>query len=193
LSNLVEEESRLMTLAQHDPLAFEPLYERYVDRVYRYCLRRLGNAHEAEDLTSQVFTRALTALHTYRGGMVSAWLFQIAANVVIDHVRQRRPQLSLDTIDLTAPAESPIEQIVQAEEIALLHQLLGTIPTEQRELLDLKLNTGLNSQEIGQQVGKSATAVRSILHRALRRLHDLYQAAESKNTMPSESEEHPHA
>lgn len=173
-----------MLLAQRDPTSFELIYERYVDRIYRYCLRRLNDPREAEDLTSQVFTRALTMLGSYRGGMVSAWLFQIAANAVTDYLRQRRPQVSLDDLEIAHHAESPIDQIVAEEDIERIRELLKEISPEQRELLDLKLSGGLNSEEIGQVVGKSATAVRSILHRVLRRLHHMYHQTEESEVQP---------
>src|SRR5690242_143201 len=80
-----DDEARILQRAQQHPAAFAPLYERYFARIYAYCLRRASSPQEAEDLCSQVFTRALTGLHTYRGGSVPAWLFRIAHNVVANH------------------------------------------------------------------------------------------------------------
>ena len=93
-----------MQMAQRDPALFAPLYERYFQRVYAYCLRRVGNtragsAQEAEDLCSQVFTRALAGLKSYRGGIVAAWLFQIAHNVLANHYRGQQIALPLDELD----------------------------------------------------------------------------------------------
>lgn len=190
-------EVRWMHAAQYDPQAFEPIYARYVDRVFAYCLRRVSSPSDAEDLTSHIFTRALTMISTYRGGLVSAWLFQIAANTVNDYhrrygQRQYQEQVSLDddpfseTIDAADPTPDQLDHIVHEEDLQRIRDLLQLIPADQRELLDLKLSGGLDSSEIGQVVGKSATAVRSIIHRALRRLHALYQQAEGKEQRESE-------
>ncbi len=175
-----EEDSRLMRAAQGNPALFEPIYARYVERIYGYCLRRVGDRLEAEDLTSQVFTRALITRASFRGGMVSAWLFQIAANAITDHLRQRRLHVSLDLFDIAQDAEPPIDVLVQDEDLTRVRRLLEGLPADQRELLDLKLGGGLNSEEIGRVVGKSAVAVRSSLHRMLRRLYQLYLQTEKE-------------
>src|SRR4051794_31143405 len=89
------EEADLLRAARTDASAFAPLYERYFPRIYAYCLRRAGAAM-AEDLSSQIFTRALANLRTYRGGSVGAWLFRIAHNTVVNYLRDRRIQAPLD-------------------------------------------------------------------------------------------------
>src|SRR4051794_13309049 len=77
---------------------FDLLYEKYVERIYNYCLRRVGQTQEAEDLASVIFTRAWAGLSTYRGGSEAAWLFKIAHNTVANHLRARKPQVSLDVL-----------------------------------------------------------------------------------------------
>ena len=78
--------------AQHDLTQFAPVYERYVDRIYAYCRHRVGE-QDAEDVTSHIFVRAMGGVDGYRGGSVAAWLFRIAHNCVVDHLRYRRPQI----------------------------------------------------------------------------------------------------
>src|SRR5579885_2275763 len=90
-ANLGPEETALLACARSNPACFAPIYERYVPRIYRYCLRRVGRPDVAEDLTSVTFTKALLGLRDYRGGSVAAWLFRIAHNVVANHLRDRRP------------------------------------------------------------------------------------------------------
>ena len=90
------EERQFMEQARTELNAFSPLYEAYCQRIYAYCLRRTGQPEEAEDLTSLVFTRALTGLNGYRGGSVAAWLFQIAHNAVANHLRDRPARLSFE-------------------------------------------------------------------------------------------------
>src|SRR5690606_31104714 len=120
------DEARLMSLARAHPEAFAPLYERYFPRVYAYCLRRVDDPQEAEDLCSQVFTRALTGLHSYRGGLVSAWLFRIAHTVVVNHYRSRRRVIPLDDQDLTD--ERAGDHFEQVETNRLVNALVDALP-----------------------------------------------------------------
>jgi RNA polymerase sigma-70 factor (ECF subfamily) len=165
-------EARLLFLAQSDPEQFAPLYQRYFPRVYAYCLRRASDAQEAEDLCSQVFIRALRGLHTYRGGQVAAWLFQIAHNVVVNHYRDRRATLPLDDLDFAD--EFDFEAVERAEAGQLVHQLLADLPEDQRDLLALMLDAGLTSGEIGAALGKSAVSVRVQVHRIIKGLRRRY-------------------
>src|SRR5215813_4816161 len=89
------DEVRIMQAARSDLAHFAPLYDRYAPRIYSYCLRRVRNREEAEDLTSLVFTRALNALPEYRGGAVVTWLFRIAHNTVVSHFRANRTHVPI--------------------------------------------------------------------------------------------------
>jgi len=86
-----DDDAVLVARAQQDREAFAIFYDHYLDRIYRYCYRRLGSRETAEDATSAVFTKALTALGTYqaRPGGFRAWIFTIAHNVVTDVYRDR--------------------------------------------------------------------------------------------------------
>ena len=86
-----EDDAALVARAKADPRAFAPLYRRYVDPVYRYCYRRLGNREAAEDATSLVFARALAVLPKCRDETFRSWLFAIAHNVIANDLRDQRP------------------------------------------------------------------------------------------------------
>jgi RNA polymerase sigma-70 factor, ECF subfamily len=181
-----DHEAELMLRAQQtgDPALLEVIYERYIDRIYGYCLRRISDPQEAEDLTSQVFMKVLIALHQYRGGSVAAWLFQIAHNVITDYWRQKRPHVPLEVLEgavVDSETDLSLEGIIADQEAQRIQVLLQQIPSEHRAMLDLKLESGLSAAQIGAIVGKSATAVRSALHRTLRHLHRLYQQSELEN------------
>jgi RNA polymerase sigma-70 factor (ECF subfamily) len=165
-----QEEQEIMRRAARDPAAFAPLYEQYVDRVYAYCLRRVDHVQEAEDLCSQVFTRALTSAHTYRGGNVAAWLFRIAHNLVIDHYRQRQSDISLERVDI--PADADVDDYDP-----VLRRLVAELPDDEREVLALTLDGGLTSEQVGSLLGKSAGAVRVQAHRIIKRLRAAYRKA----------------
>ena len=89
-------DDELVVAAQSALPAFEHLYRRYVNDVYRFCLRRLESEADAADATSIVFTRALTSIKHCQATTFRPWLFTIARNVVTDHYRSARPVVGLD-------------------------------------------------------------------------------------------------
>lgn len=162
----------LVVAAQKDPKAFTPLYERYLEPIYRYCYLHLGHRESAEDATSEVFLKALANLHRYRSGLFVAWLFRIAKNVVTDVHRKRRATDALENFALAAPGLSPEESAeAQAEWEALL-AALRTLPDEQRTVIELQL-AGLGSAQIAATLGKSLAAVKMIRYRAVAQLRKL--------------------
>ncbi len=171
-----DEDARLLTAARGDPAQFAPLYERYFDRIYAYCRYRVGEP-DAEDVTSQVFIRALGGLAGYRGGSVRAWLFRIAHNCVVDHQRARRPQFSLDRdeIDLPAPGLDLADHLFHEEQLRTLRRVVADLADDEVHLLTLKLVSGLNASEIAQVTGQSAVAVRVKLHRLIKRLRQRFE------------------
>jgi RNA polymerase sigma-70 factor (ECF subfamily) len=171
------DDTRILLAARADLTQFAPLYERYFARIYGYCLRRVENAEAAEDLTSLIFTRALTGLYEYKGGSVPAWLFRIAHNAVANHYRSRREHISLERseIDLLDDSEAPTESIEQAEQQQAIRRLVAALPDREQELLALKLDGELTAEEIGVVLGKKPGAVRVELHRIIKRLRTQYE------------------
>jgi RNA polymerase sigma-70 factor (ECF subfamily) len=169
-------EAERLRAAQHDLDCFAPLYNRYAPRIYLYCLRRVGSAPEAEDLTSLTFTRALGALGDYQGGSVAVWLFTIARNAVTDHYRERQiTRIPLEHVEDVLPDAHlpPVEQVIHAERCAHLRDLIAAFSEDEQELLALSISGELTSKEIGAVMGKRPGAVRMGLHRLLKRLRAL--------------------
>jgi RNA polymerase sigma-70 factor (ECF subfamily) len=161
-----DDDAAILRAALHDLDRFAPLYERYVDRIYAYCLRRVSSPADAEDLTSLVFTRAMIGLPDYRGGSVAAWLFRIAHNTVVNYYRDRRPQIALSDDDDLPAADTTLDSLADAEEQHTALSLVQTLPQEAQNLIWLRMS-GMNSSEIGEVLGKSAGAVRTELYRLL--------------------------
>lgn len=159
--------------AQHDPAAFAPLYEEYVDAIYGYCWRLLRDPNAAADATSETFTKALNALPKYRSRSFRSWLFTIAHRVVIDMTRRRKPTASLDAAgDLRDHSVTPEEHYLARESDDRVVQLLSQLSPLQRDVIELRI-AGLTSREIATVLGRRHGAIRMAQYRGLERLRQL--------------------
>ncbi len=153
--------------------AFGLLYDRYVERIYGYCYRRLGEREAAQDATAETFRKALAALPRYRAGSFRAWLFAIARNAIADQYRAHRPDVPLtEANEAIDPSPSPEDLALKAEALDSVVALLPKLSADQRDAVALRL-AGLSPAEIGHVLGKSRAATDMTLHRALVRLRDL--------------------
>jgi RNA polymerase sigma-70 factor (ECF subfamily) len=168
----LSDEKALALAAQGDQDAFGVLYERYVSRIYTYIYYRTGNQHDAEDLTARVFFRALKHVQNYndRGLPLSAWLYRIAHNLVANWHRDnsRRKEVPLDEIILVRQgSEHPENVLLQNEEEESLLSVIRELPQDRQQLIILKFVEHLSNSEIGQIMGRSEGAVKSLYHRTL--------------------------
>ena len=176
-----EDETEIIERAKLDPQAFGILYERHVDRIYSYIYYRTGNQQDAEDLTARTFHRALNHIRQYKvqGIPFSAWLYRIAHNLVANWYRdrQRRREFSLETqaVAKRAPA-NPERQIESDEEREALLGAIGRLPSDRQQLLLLKFLESMPNAQIGEIMGRSEGAVKSLYHRTLIALRDDLQA-----------------
>ncbi len=171
------EEEVLTRAAQGDRDAFGQLYEQYIDRIFNYVYYRTGNLHDAEDLTARVFQRAMNHIHTYtdRGVPFSAWLYRIAHNLVANwhRDRSRRQEIPLNDLPVVPSKEDrPETSLVRSQEQDSLLHLIRQLPPERQNLLILKFVENLSNAEIGQIMGRSEGAVKSLYHRTLLSLRD---------------------
>ena len=171
------DDMQLVAQVAEDPSAFGELYQRYVTKIYSYVYYRTGNHHDAEDLTGRVFYRALMHVDRFvdRGVPFSAWLYRIAHNLVANWHRDhsRRQEYSLEDLTLTSPARDAPEATTEANEERLrLLQAIRSLPPERQELLILKFVERLSNAEIGQIMGRTEGAIKSLYHRTLLSLRD---------------------
>jgi len=172
------DEEQLIEHAKTDPEAFGRLYELYVEKIYNYIYYRLGNHHDAEDLTAKVFYRALNhiAHYNHKGAPFAAWLYRIAHNLVVNWHRDhsRRQMVGLENLDLSGDKqESPHHAAEQTNERELLLAAIQHLPRERQELLMLKFVERMSNAEIGRVLGRSEGAVKSLYHRTLVSLKEL--------------------
>jgi RNA polymerase sigma-70 factor, ECF subfamily len=164
------DEMTLIRDAQSDAQAFGLLYDRYVQRVYRYCHYRTNNRADAEDLTAQIFLAVLEALPRYRqDGHFAAWLFSIARNKVMDHHR-RRPPLPLDETTLPPLFTDLAQDVEKAQRWEGLQRLIQSLVEEERELIHLRYVAELSFAEIAGILHKKEDAVKKMLYRLIARL-----------------------
>jgi RNA polymerase sigma-70 factor (ECF subfamily) len=171
------EEEVLARASQGDRDAFGQLYERYIDRIFNYVYYRTGNVHDAEDLTARVFQRAMNHIHNYtdRGVPFSAWLYRIAHNLVANwhRDRSRRQEIPIDDLPvLPAKGDHPETALVRTQDQDALLRLIRRLPSDRQNLLILKFVENLSNAEIGQIMGRSEGAVKSLYHRTLLALRD---------------------
>jgi RNA polymerase sigma-70 factor (ECF subfamily) len=171
LSNIANE-INLNRAIQGDHEAFGMLYEQYVERIFNYVYYRTGNQHDAEDLTAKVFFRAMRRIPQYqeRGLPVSAWLYRIAHNLVANWHRDRgrRPEISLDEGFASIPrSEHPEVTLLHLEEQNDLLNIIRDLPPERQQLIILKFVEHMSNAEIGQIMGRTEGAVKSLYHRTL--------------------------
>lgn len=167
----------LRRASQGDREAFGELYARYIDRIFNYVYYRTGNTHDAEDLTARVFQRAMSHIHNYtdRGVPFSAWLYRIAHNLVANwhRDRSRRQEIPINDLPvLPAKGDHPETSLVRTEEQGALLRLIRKLPPERQTLLILKFVENLSNAEIGQIMGRSEGAIKSLYHRTLLALRD---------------------
>ncbi len=166
------DDGELVAWAKDDSSAFGELYSRYVNKIYNYVYYRTGNHHDAEDLTSRVFFRALSHIGNYtdRGVPFSAWLYRIAHNLVANWHRDRgrKKVVPLDEhITSSMKFDAPEAVTESNEEEALLLETIRDLPADRQQLLILKFVERLSNAEIGAIMNRTEGAIKSLYHRTL--------------------------
>ena len=163
-------------LAKMDSLLLEQIYHRHYKNVYNYIGFRINNHHDAEELASQVFEKAMVSWHRYNEALpVEAWLIGIAKNTVTDYLRAKKRKyfIPLDSIlGLKAVNRQPQEVVVKNEENRALLTAMSKLKEQERQILAMKFATDLKHEEIATVMGISVSNVGVIVHRALKKLRE---------------------
>jgi RNA polymerase sigma-70 factor, ECF subfamily len=167
LTETTEDDRLLIEAAQADPARFVEIYERHVDRIYAYVSRRTGNRAAAEDITSQVFERALASIGRFewRGLPVSVWLFRIAANALADHWRERSHQA-----DEPPPDVPDVREHEDIERRIALYREVERLPDAQRQVIEMRFVEEKSIREVAAALNRSEGAVKQLQLRALENL-----------------------
>jgi RNA polymerase sigma-70 factor, ECF subfamily len=171
------DERLLVEAAQKDPAQFAELYEIYFERVYAFIVRRVGNRDIAEDLTADVFHKALANIGRFewRGVPFGAWLLRIAVNAIVDRSKRSGREVAVDD----PPELSTQPGLEQVEDRARLYQLVNQLPEDQRQVVVLRFAEQKGIREIAQEIGRSEGAVKQLQFRGLQNLRDEFEVGKT--------------
>ena len=159
--------------AQRDPSRFADLYEQNFYRVYAYIVRRVGDRHQAEDLTADVFREALAGLAKFewRGVPFAAWLVGIASRVVADYWKRSGRETG-------NPAREPEAAVpAEIEHNTMLFQLVHRLPEAQFRVIHMRFVEQKSIREIAQELGRTEGAVKQLQLRAIESLRAQMEGA----------------
>jgi RNA polymerase sigma factor (sigma-70 family) len=158
---------------------FARLYDENMSKVYRYIYYKVNNRQLAEDLTSEVFEKALVNFSKYNSekAAFSTWIFTIARNTVIDHYRAQ-PKVHMVNIEDAAATPSkdpgPEEKAESSEEKQLLHQCIAKLPENEQEIVRLKFTMEMTNRDIAKVLGLTESNVGVMLYRIIKKLRDSF-------------------
>jgi RNA polymerase sigma-70 factor (ECF subfamily) len=167
------EERRLVEAAQRDPARFADLYESFFELVYSYVIRRVHSRPEAEDLTAEVFHRALRSLPRFKwtGAPFASWLFRIAANMITDRAKRAAREQGAGAVpDIATAAGRTQTDIEEVERHARLIRLVAALAEDQRRVVMMRFVEEQSIREIAQALQRSEGAIKQLQFRALQNL-----------------------
>lgn len=166
------EERRLVEAAQRDPARFADLYESFFELVYSYVVRRVSSRPEAEDLTAEVFHRALRSLPRFKwtGAPFASWLFRIAANMITDRAKRAAREQSGGAAEIAIAAGRAQTDIEEVERHVRLIRLVETLADDQRRVVMMRFVEEKSIREIAQVLQRSEGAIKQLQFRALQNL-----------------------
>lgn len=166
-------ERLLVEAAQVDPARFGDLYEIHFERVYAYVAKRVRNRDLAEDLTAEIFQKALANLPRFqwRGAPFAAWLFRIAANVIADRFKSAAREAPVaDDSMIDSATTQPQPSLEETERRAQLFQMVRQLPDDQRLVIGMRFAEDRSIREIAEQLGRSEGAIKQLQFRGLQNL-----------------------
>ncbi len=180
-------DDELITLHRSgDPEAFRTLVERYLDAIYAFARRMTGSPNEADDIAQETFVKIWKTLDRYRlTGTFRAWVFAVARNTAIDHLRKKKSAVFSDfenaegkntlTETLADPETLPETLLDRAEDKKLLDGALGELPEIDRQIMTLHYSEDMTFEAIGRALKKPLNTVKSRHRRALEKLREYFE------------------
>ncbi len=166
---------------------FSELYRAHLRDVYSYAYYRVGNHHDAEDLTTQTFLQAYRHLERAqaesRGRPLRPWLIRIAHNLAANHFRDRsrKPQTPIDDTTMLSAPHTTEDLVEGRDELARILAAVGRLPDDRREALIMRFALGMDNGEIARALGRSDGATKVLLHRAVKQLEGLVRDGDGED------------
>lgn len=162
----------LLKAQKGDTAAFGIIYDHFSPRIYKFIYFRVGHKEVAEDVLSDTFVKGWQKIdHVNSPTALSAWLYQIAKNNIIDYYRVKKETVALEDVqDFLEDAVDPVDFISLNIQQKKLLQLMELLPLDQREVIKYKFFEDLSNEEIAYVLGKSEGSIRVIQHRAIAKL-----------------------
>jgi RNA polymerase sigma-70 factor (ECF subfamily) len=163
---------------------FSDLYRAHLRDVYSYSYYRVGNHHDAEDLTEQTFLQAYRhferAQRESHGRPLRPWLIRIAHNLAANYYRDRsrKPQTALDDAGPIAATHTTETLVEHRDDLARILECVEELPDDRREALIMRFALGMDNREIARALGRTDGATKVLLHRAIKQLEGLVKKAE---------------
>ncbi len=154
--------------------AFGVLYDRYLDKIYRFIYYKTFSKERAEDLTSDVFHKALTKIDSFASdkGNFSAWLYRIARNSVIDHYRTQKSDVPLEDVFDVGVDDRTAEVLDAQADLQKVVTYLSTLSAKQREIITLRVWEEKSYREIAEILGGTEDSVKMAFSRSIRELRE---------------------
>ncbi len=165
---------------------FEALYKAHLRDVYSYSYYRVGNHHDAEDLTEQTFLQAYRhferAQRESNGRPLRPWLIRIAHNLAANYYRDRsrRPQTAIDDADALVATHTTEALVQDRDDLRRILECVQQLPDDRREALIMRFALGMDNREIARALGRTDGATKVLLHRSIKQLEGLVAKAEGR-------------
>jgi RNA polymerase sigma-70 factor (ECF subfamily) len=160
-----------------DQTALSALYDHYFPRVYRYVSTRLSSTEDAEDVTTEIFLRIIENLRsfTWRGLPFGAWVFRIARNEVVSHVRRQKVRTATAQLSesIQDPTPDHVDAIVMSFTVATVREAAERLPEAQRQVIALRFGAGLSVAETAKALSKTENNVKVLQHKAIAKLQTM--------------------
>lgn len=176
------EESLILAAQQGDREAFAQLYELNVDKVYYYLLKRMGQPADAEDMTAEVFIRAMRALSSYQNQGVPfiAWLVRIAHNTSVNYFKKQNRRKETPLVDNIAISDDPADKAILRATSAEVSNAMNNLTDLQKQVLNLRFLGEYSIAETADKMSRTETAVKFLQHSALKALKRVLRNQETK-------------
>jgi RNA polymerase sigma-70 factor (ECF subfamily) len=191
------DERSLVEAARRDASRFGEVYERYFELVYAYVVRRVRDRAAAEDLTSEVFRKALASLPRFKwtGAPFGAWLLRVASNLIIDRAKRVARERNADepalaraaaAVDEPVNSQSPQRNLEDAERHAHLFRLVDALPGDQRRVVAMRFAEEKSINEIAIELNRSEGAIKQLQFRALETLRKRFTTKDQEEIKSKE-------